>query len=317
METPPVLFIVFNRPETARRVFGAIREARPSRLFVAADGPRQGKAGERELCAEVREMVTAVDWPCDVHTLFREENLGCKRAVSSAIDWFFQNNEMGIILEDDCLPHPTFFPFTAAMLERYKDEDRVRMVAGSSMLPSRSMDPDSYFFSRYFPIWGWATWRRAWKDYDISMKGWPQFIGSGRLDELVPNRRYRAMLKRGLEYAYRGDVDTWDYQWVFSSYAHDGLCLTPGVNLISNIGMLGTHMSGSANKLLDRPARAINYDPLDHPIKVEVDVEIDGLIFERIVKSTTYPEPLVPLLRIMYIILNKLDPIRWERREFF
>jgi len=315
MDTPPVLFIVFNRPETARRVFGEIRAARPGRLFIAADGPREGREGEAQRCEESRALIKEIDWPCEVHTLFRDSNLGCKRAVSSAIQWFFENNEVGIILEDDCLPHPSFFPFAADMLDKYRDEEKARMVAGLCMLPPSRMDPRSCFFSRYFPIWGWATWRRAWKDYDIEMREWPEFAASGRLERMIGDPRYRAMLRMGFDGTYRGKIDTWDYQWVLSSYLHDGLCLTPGANLISNIGMVGAHMSGKRNSMLNMPTRGLMVGELERPPIVEADRERDALMFERIVSSTAYPAPLVPIMRAANTVLNRVNPERWRRRE--
>ncbi len=167
----PVLFLIFNRPDTTTRVFEAIREARPSRLYVAADGPRADKEGEAQRCLETRKITEAVDWPCEVRRLYREENLGCKLAVSSAITWFFTHEEEGIILEDDCLPDQSFFPFCAAMLERYRDDGRIMMVLGTSLLPPGGGPDADYLFTQYFLIWGWATWRRAWEKYDIEMDG--------------------------------------------------------------------------------------------------------------------------------------------------
>ncbi len=227
MATPPVLLIVFNRPETTLRVFQAIREARPAKLFVAADGPRESRPEEKERCSEARKIATAVDWPCDVHTLFRENNLGCKRAVSSAIDWFFEHNEEGVILEDDCLPHPSFFPFCEIMLERYRGVDRVRMVTGTNNTLGRFRRPRSYVLSKYFSIWGWATWRRAWRDNDITIQGWPEFRRSGKLDVLIGNKHMARFLTKMFDLCYEGKLDTWDYQWELSSYFHDGLCVTP------------------------------------------------------------------------------------------
>lgn len=161
METPPVLLLAFNRPDLARQVFAAIRAARPSLLFIAVDGARVHKLGEADLVVETRRIAGEVDWPCEVKTRFSDENQGCKRAVSGAIDWFFEHVEEGVILEDDCLPHPSFFPYCAAMLARYRNDERVGMVSGNNFLPQAEWRSTGHEFSIFTFIWGWATWRRA------------------------------------------------------------------------------------------------------------------------------------------------------------
>src|SRR5262249_47548369 len=188
----PVLFLVFNRPETTARVMEAIRAAGPERLYVAADGPRDSKTGEAEHCAEVRQLAMNVDWPCDVRTLFRDRNLGCRRAVSSAITWFFEQEPEGIILEDDCLPSFDFFPYCAELLERYRDDERVMAICGSAYADVSSDYPHSYYFSYYADMWGWATWRRAWLHYDNRMDRWPVFKARGGLDALACGRAWHS-----------------------------------------------------------------------------------------------------------------------------
>src|SRR5262249_20722231 len=158
----PVLFLIFNRPNTTARVMEAIRTAGPGRLYVAADGPRDGNADEAKRCAEVRRIATQVDWPCEVQTLFRERNLGCRQAVSSAITWFFEQEQEGIILEDDCLPSPSFFPYCAELLARFRNDERIMCITGCNFQQDMKGYPYSYYFSKYHHVWGWATWRRAW-----------------------------------------------------------------------------------------------------------------------------------------------------------
>lgn len=152
-----VLFLVFNRPETTKTVFEAIRKAKPKRLYIAADGPRKHREGENEKVSSVRQIVTYVDWPCDVKTLFRDENLGCKSAVSGAITWFFNHEEEGIILEDDCLPHPDFFPFCESLLKRYANDERIWVITGNNFQNGIQRGEASYYFSRYNHVWGWAS----------------------------------------------------------------------------------------------------------------------------------------------------------------
>lgn len=201
-----VLFLVFNRPEPTARVFEAIRYARPPRLYVAADGPRVQREGEGELVRRVRQIATTVDWPCSVYTLFREHNLGCKRAVSEAISWFFENEEQGIILEDDCLPNPDFFSFCDVLLERYKDDPRVWMITGNNFQDGQKRGNGSYYFSRYSHIWGWATWRRAWRCYDRDLSFWPEWKSSADWLKKMPDKIERRYWDRVFDQTYNGKI---------------------------------------------------------------------------------------------------------------
>jgi GR25 family glycosyltransferase involved in LPS biosynthesis len=234
-----VLFLVFNRPDTTRQVFEAIRQARPPRLYVAADGPRHNSVAEAGRVAEVRQVATEVDWPCEVKTLFRDNNLGCKNAVSEAITWFFDNEEQGIILEDDCLPSQQFFVFAEDMLNRYAKETRVMMISGTNYMSGKIKQP--YFFSEHFTIWGWATWRRAWVHYDVEMRFWSDQRARSELSEKYSNKWIRKHFEYTFDELTDGYVDTWDIQWVFTGIINRFLCLTPSKNQIQNIGVVGTH----------------------------------------------------------------------------
>lgn len=230
-----VLFLVFNRPDTTARVFDAIREARPPRLYVAADGPRHQKKAEVGLVNEVRKIATNVDWPCELKILFREENQGCKYAVSGAIDWFFEHEEQGIILEDDCLPSQSFFWFCEEMLDRYANDLRIGQVCGFNSVNLMQQESD-YFFSNLGSIWGWATWRRAWKNYDINMPGWPAIRDGDKfrgvyIEQSLKNERYKAY-----EATYNHKIDTWDYQWAYARSLNNQLCIFPSVSLIKQLG---------------------------------------------------------------------------------
>jgi len=231
----PVLFVIFNRPNTTAQVFREIANAKPPKLFIAADGPRSDRPDEAEQCAKARAITDQVDWNCEVNTLFRENNLGCRQAVSSAIDWFFEHVEEGVILEDDCLPHPTFFNFCAALLQYYRHDNRIMHIAGANFLGERLNYPYSYYFSHYPSIWGWATWRRAWAYYDADMSILKE-CGYSILDLLYSDpveRQERAIL---LSKVQSGEIDTWDYQWDFACRIQNGLSVIPSVNMISNIG---------------------------------------------------------------------------------
>lgn len=236
----PILFIVFNRPETTRQVFEAIAQARPSKLYVAADGPRSAKSGETELCELTRKIATSVDWPCQVITRFQKANLGCKFGVSSAIDWFFENEEEGIILEDDVVPTEDFFVFCDLILEKYRADTRIMMVTGTNYLSDPS-NGSPYFFSEHFTIWGWATWRRAWKQYDVSMVEWDNIENKKNISYKY-KKSYQWKHYESTFNSLKNDyIDTWDIQWVFACILNNGLCITPRVNLIKNIGVEGVH----------------------------------------------------------------------------
>lgn len=222
---PPVLFLIFNRPELTQRVFACIREARPAQLFVAADGPRLDHPGERQLCAEVRKVVGQVDWPCELLTLFRDENLGCRRAVDTAIDWFFAQVPEGIILEDDCLPTLSFFNFCQTLLEYYRFDERIMHISGDNFQFGKSRTPYSYYFSKYAHCWGWASWRRAWKYYDKDMKTWPELKELKILDTIYDDSHEQRYWTDIFDRTHEGNIDTWAYQWIFTCWIQSGLSI--------------------------------------------------------------------------------------------
>jgi hypothetical protein len=273
--TVPIAFLVFNRPETTARVFEAIRAAQPSRLLVVADGPRPG---ESDLCATVRRITEQIDWPCEVERNYAERNLGCGERVSSGLDWVFSLVEQAIILEDDCLPHPDFFPFCEKMLACYRDDERVMMVGGTNYLIDRLAMPDSYLFSRYFAIWGWATWRRAWQRYDRTMEHWPRLRGEKQLSSLYSQHFMVRHLTRLFDTVFSGRLDTWDVQWFYSCLFNNGLSIVPGMNLISNIGVYGTH-TGADTTHQHFPVFPLQLDALRHPSLVYPDRRYDAPFF--------------------------------------
>lgn len=286
-----ILFLIFNRPDTTQRVFEAIRAARPTRLYVAADGPRNDREGEAALCAQVRRIATGVDWPCEVRTLFRPSNNGCKRAVESAIDWFFTFEREGIIIEDDCLPADSFFPFCEELLERYRDDERIMAISGTSFLSGSGDYRHSYFFSKHPHMWGWATWRRAWKLYDRDLSGNDDGVGNEWLEAwsdgspgFAPRWQYRFDLVR------RGELDAWGYAWIYSCWRQHGLTCQPVANLVKNIGFgvdaTHTRQKGVAGDLLSLEHMEF---PLRHP-----PVVIRSPRFDRITDRLHWglvPEP--------------------------
>lgn len=275
----PVLFIVFNRPKPTQKVFDAIRAARPTQLYIAADGPRAQVATDQTNCQQVRELVTQVDWECEVHTLFREENLGCKLAVSGGITWFFEQVEEGIILEDDCLPSSSFFPYCAAVLERYRDDAHVSHICGSNFNAKKFLDtPYSYHFVHYQQIWGWATWRRAWQRYDVSMTLLPEFNDPSFYQHLGINKKEFARLQTKWWRIHNGITPTiWGYQWQFINLLEGRLAAAPKKNLISNIGYEGetTHTATNDPLRSNLPRYELNL-PIVHPPCVFVDALLDN-----------------------------------------
>ncbi len=281
----PVAFMIFNRPDTPAQVFAAIRMARPPKLLVVADGPRADRPGEAESCAAARAVIDGVDWPCEVLINFAAENMGCKRRISSGLNWVFSQVEGAIILEDDCLPHPDFFLFCVKLLDRYRDDERVMMIAGTNFLQQTPNLVTSYCFSRYFPIWGWATWRRSWQKYDLELEQWPLLRLQRQVEVLYTQPFVRRQVCAMFDAAYHDRIDTWDIQWLFSCLFHNGLCAVPRVNLISNIGFLGAHTAHD-HTFHDLPFASLEVEDLRHPELMYPDRRFDEAMFARTMKPT-------------------------------
>ena len=262
-----VLFLVFNRLDTTRQVFEAIRQAKPPRLYVAADAPRTEKAGEAEKVQDVRDCVMQnIDWECEVKTLFRDQNLGCKYAVSGAITWFFENEEQGIILEDDCLPSQSFFWYCEELLERYKDDESVYLVSGDSRGTESFGMKEDYGFCKYPMIWGWASWARAWKNYDPELHDWPKQRES--LPFLISSHKPTISFWEDIfERMYNKEIDTWDYQFSYLLLKNEGRCIVPKVNLITNVGFGAdaTHTFSAESAAANRKRYEINIPLLHMP----------------------------------------------------
>lgn len=281
----PILFLVFNRPDTTAKVFERIRAAKPPRLYVAADGPREGRMGELAACQQVRDIATQVDWPCELKTLFQERNLGCKIGVSTGISWFFEQEPEGIILEDDVLPDPSFFAYCDELLEKYRFDENIGMISGSNLVSSRVNCEESYFFSKIPLIWGWASWRRSWQQYDVALKDWPTWDRSGGLQKLFPNKPLIISYWRdAFNRVFDGKLNTWDYQLMFARWRNGGLTIIPKNNLTDNLGYGANATHTSQHKpacLLDSPVAELNL-PLNHPTKIEANDARDFLIFKHV-----------------------------------
>lgn len=277
----PVLFLIFNRPDLTEIVFNKIKEIRPYHLFIAADGPRDVQ--EKELCEKTRRLVLDnIDWECKTETLIRDHNLGCKIAVSSAIDWFFSKADMGIILEDDCLPDTSFFTFCQEMLQKYKDDERVMHICGSNYTMGLTKDiPESYYFSKYAEMWGWATWKRAWLMYELEMKSYDNFEKENRIKDVFENKRVQRFWSSVFTNHLTNQLDTWDFQWIYSVLKNYGLCIVPMNNLISNIGcgIGATHIADSKYKVANQTVKSIN--TIMHPSFVLPNNKFDLIHLEN------------------------------------
>ena len=236
----PVLFLIFNRPNYTKQVFEAIKLYQPIKLYIAADGPRKNLETDLKLCEETKSIIKLIDWECETKTLFREYNVGCKKNISDSINWLFENENDGIILEDDVVPNLDFFYFCEYCLDKYADDERIMMITGTNYLNNEKLN-STYFYSKHYTIWGWATWKRAWKNYDINMKKWQDKDIKSDIKYLF-NKNY---IWRHFKYTFDSletyENNNWDIQWVFACIINNGYCITPKVNLISNIGVFGTH----------------------------------------------------------------------------
>jgi len=280
----PVVLLIFNRPDTTARVFAEIARAKPKKMLIVADGPRRNQPGDVEKCATARAIVEQVDWECEVLKNYSEENQGCGRRESSGLIWAFQQVEEAIILEDDTLPHPAFFRFCQELLEKYRTDERVMHISGNNYQLGRTRGPYSYYFSRYQHVWGFATWRRAFRHYDFDMKLWPVLRETPWLLDILGDEISAGWWRAYFDLASKGDLtlyDSYDCQWMFSIWAQNGLCITPNVNLVSNIGFGAdaTHTKG------DSPLKSLPTSemvlPLRHPPYMLRDRDADKFAFEQ------------------------------------
>ncbi|MCT0198162.1 glycosyltransferase family 2 protein [Synechococcus sp. CS-1325] len=277
----PLLLIAWRRPQTLRQVIDAIRPVAPMRLFVACDGPNPERPGEAEKVAATRQVIEQeIDWPCQIERLYSEGNQGCRLGVSRAISWFFEQVEEGIILEDDCVPHPDFFPYCATLLERYRHDSRVWCISGDNFQNGQWRGDGSYYFSRYNHCWGWASWHRCWQHYDAELQQWPALRNSGLLESIYEDpleRQYWIDVWQRLVDA--DQPDTWDYQWTFACLANSGLTALPNRNLVSNVGFGadGTHTTG----VREPTVADQGLGTLKHPSFLLRDAQADRYTFDH------------------------------------
>lgn len=299
----PLLFIIFNRIDTTKQVFAKIKEIQPQQLFIAADGPRKDRLGEEKKCKAVREWVLSqIDWDCKVHTLFREENLGCKYGPAGALKWFFSHVEQGIILEDDCYPDKSFFPYCSELLEKYKNEDKIRMISGRNNCSIYKAGKQSYYFTTGGGIWGWATWKREVIRFNPDQVFPSENILYEALLDFTHDADESALIAAEAQKSYRKGYHTWDYQWGIEGKLNKQLAITPAKNLIKNIGFSpdGAHFSEQKNdfaKLKSLPF------PLKHPKTITPDY-----CLSKKIAHTTFPTP--KTLIIVYFLKRVFRKIK-------
>lgn len=271
----PVVFIIFNRFDTAKQVFKAIAKVKPEKLFVVADGPRVDKAGEAEKCVQVRSLIEAIDWPCKVYKNFSDANMGCDPRIVSGLDWVFSQTDRAIILEDDCLPDPSFFYFCDELLEYYKDDKRIMQISGENKFYKTAPVKSSYYFTRNIEIWGWATWARAWRLRDAQMKTWPQYKKNKLINALYPQKSARYHFSRLFDKYYKNEISSWDGNWAYSICKQSAFSIAPKNTLVKNIGTDSAEATHGNVKSIYRNMDTHTMEfPLVHPEFIGVIPEI-------------------------------------------
>lgn len=265
MYATPILFLIFNKPVSVQKVFNQIREIKPQKLYVAADGPRSDKGGEELLCIQARKVIDSIDWPCTVQTLYRDRNLGCKIAVSEAISWFFDQEEYGVILEEDCFPDLSFFSFCEELLVKYKDDSRIGHIGGNNFLPGIIKDSLSYDFCSITHVWGWATWRRVWRNVDVNFPFWNEY--REKRSSLFVNKweeiYFTSFISDSL--SNRNGLNPWAVFYYYTLRLQHQLSIYPSVNLVTNIGIgdsNATHTRTNVHKY-----EVLNADKIEFPLK--------------------------------------------------
>ena len=281
MLNTPVLLIAFNRPIQTKKVFEQIRKTKPQKFYIAIDGPRSNKPEDVIKIKKVYEIFKNIDWKCSTFFLKRKNNLGCKTSVSSAIDWFFKFEQQGIILEDDCLPCSDFFFFCQELLLKYEYNRNIHMISGVNFQDGNIRGDGSYYFSKLTHVWGWATWKRAWKHYDVNMSYWPSFKKSEEFKKIFNLRKPTKYFRSIFDSTFNSKIDTWDYQWTACVWYNKGLSIIPNNNLVINIGFDAdaTHTFEKPKKLNDQKTK--NILPIIHPSAIKQNFQADEYTFDN------------------------------------
>lgn len=288
----PVLLIIFNRPEKVSVLLKILREIKPEKIYVAADGPRENNPSDINKIKECKKLVDSIDWDCKINKNYSEKNLGLSERMESAIDWLFKNEEVGIIFEDDCVPHPDFFEFVNILLNYYKNNEEIMIISGSNFQDGKKRGDASYYFSRYGYIWGWATWKRAWLNYDKNLEHLPSFIENDSINELFGDPREQKQWIENFTNKYKDPYTkkerlTWATTWLFSMFNKKGIAIIPNVNLVQNIGFGddSTHTRGRGKK---HSIKSSGIQEIKHPQNIIIDKQADTYLFKRNHLSTNW-----------------------------
>jgi hypothetical protein len=280
----PILFLVFNQPDITMITFEEIKKIKPKQLFISADGPRINNKKDKKECLEVRDLILdKVDWDCDIKTRFLDTNMGCKKAVSSGITWFFSHVDKGIILEYDCLPSRSFFGFCEKMLSKYESNPKVMSITGTNHIGYKNITDDSYFFSRIPSIWGWATWKDAWVKWDSDCLNHKLILDNINIH--FQNNDHKFFWTKKLKKVKLEMDKTWGHPLVFSFFLNDGLCVTPKKNLITNIGFSENATNATYTDDLNSNLKRYELKINETNINICANHKYDSLYTESLMKS--------------------------------
>ena len=294
---PPVMICGFNRPDCLNQVFDRVREAKPSQLFLVLDAPREGRPDDVEKNNACKEIFKNIDWPCEVVRDYAEKNMGCRKRMASGITNVFKSVDRCIILEDDCVPHLSFFGFCDEMLKRYNGDSRIGSIVGFEEHPYLRKRECSYYFDRFPGCWGWATWRRAWELFDNSQRYWDVISSGEFLETIFRDKKQIKRITRWFDDSCSGKSNSWATQWWLTHIVQNLLAIHPSVNLITNIGYEGAHNAGKVRGVHDVSSNGISF-PLKHPVFVMPDVVDEAIMRSRYAQSSLLKRIVNKVLRV-------------------
>ena len=304
----PILLLLFNRPKLTKKLIKSLQIVKPKKIYVNIDGPRSKYKNDKQLCREVYKEVKKINWKCKINIRKFSFNNGCRKSVKNAIDHFFSKEKYGIILEDDCIPSMNFFVFCAKILKKYENNDKIKSISGNNFQKNKKQYKYDYYFSKYMHCWGWATWRRAWKDYDDNLSGWTKLKNSDYWRRLHPDRYESKYWKTKIELVYKKRIDSWAYVWLASIWFKKGIVVNPSVNLVNNLGFENNALHTFVNRFYFNNSDKIkNYKLINHPKNIDIHKIFDENTFKIHFNGifNFWPYRVIYILKIL--ILNPLS----------
>lgn len=300
--TVPVVFCTFKRLDTAKQVFEKIRMAKPEKLYLVSDAPRASIPGEKEKVEEVHQYIEShIDWECQVHKNYASENMGCGKRIYTGITWAFETEEQAIILEDDCVPDPTFFRYCQEMLEHYKDDERILMIGGNNPIEQMHQSEHEYLFSHVPFMWGWATWKRAWDLYDYRLESWPQNRKNPLIKKAIPVKKAYYLYTTEFDVMHEGKYDdVWDYQFMYAGIINSMYGILPTKSHVKNIGFIeeSTHTKDAPEWINH------NVSPVTFPIRYRETVEWDRDFDEKYMSLVSKQGYIVKIKKMLGLDIN-------------